>query len=363
MFIIFPQLGAISCSYYSVLHFLHTQRGKKMELTQYGFLEELLASTPWTSSSSSSSYSNGFNDFFPNGCNFSSFDEIPQMGTSISPHFPGFQTPTDFSFADQHLYGSFLEGFALPEVDSSSYTKNNETPPFVSVEEISNKNSGFPPTAMEEEEFGFMECEAAPNVCKQEMEVMGGRESNDSKMGVAELGKRRSNKAKKLDGQPSKNLMAERRRRRRLNDRLSMLRAIVPKISKMDRTSILGDTIDYVKELLERIKNLKEEDSNHASLNGISKERKSNEVLFDVERKERETRIGICCTTRPGLLLSTVNTLEALGLEIQQCVISCFNDFSMQASCSEGSSQKAVPSSDDIKEALFRNAGYGGKCL
>ena len=104
-----------------------------------------------------------------------------------------------------------------------------------------------------------------------------------------------------------------------------------------------------------------------------------------------ETRIGICCTTRPGLLLSTVNTLEALGLEIQQCVISCFNDFSMQASCSEvlflsisfniwpslflnetmlvlflcqqGSSQKAVPSSDDIKEALFRNAGYGGKCL
>lgn len=56
---------------------------------------------------------------------------------------------------------------------------------------------------------------------------------------------------------------------------------------------------------------------------------------FDVERKEKETRIDICCATRPGLLLSTVNTLEALGLEIQQCVISCFNDFSMQASCAE----------------------------
>ena len=41
-------------------------------------------------------------------------------------------------------------------------------------------------------------------------------------------------KSKKLEGQPSKNLMAERRRRKRLNDRLSMLRSIVPKISKVN---------------------------------------------------------------------------------------------------------------------------------
>lgn len=60
-----------------------------------------------------------------------------------------------------------------------------------------------------------------------------------------------------------------------------------------------------------------------------------NVTQFDVERREKQTRIDICCATRPGLLLSTVNTLEALGLEIQQCVISCFNDFSMQASCAE----------------------------
>lgn len=56
---------------------------------------------------------------------------------------------------------------------------------------------------------------------------------------------------------------------------------------------------------------------------------------FDVERRNLDTRIKICCAQKPGLLLSTVSTLKALGLEVQQCVISCFNEFSVQASCSD----------------------------
>nr|GMC56229.1 transcription factor bHLH93-like [Ipomoea batatas] len=184
---------------------------------------------------------------------------------------------------------------------------------------------------------------------------------------------KKANKSKKLHGQPSKNLMAERRRRKRLNDRLSMLRSVVPKISKMDRTSILGDTIDYMKELLERINNLQEEmemGKNELSLMSIFKNEKPNEMVvrnspkFDVEsRGEMDTRIEICCGAKPGLLLSTVATLENLGLEIQQCVISCFNDFAMQASCTKELEQREVLSSEDIRQALYRNAGYGGKCF
>jgi len=117
----------------------------------------------------------------------------------------------------------------------------------------------------------------------------------------------------------------------------------------MDRTSILGDAIDYMKELLDKINKLQDEEqelgnsnnSHHSKLFGDLKDLNANEPLvrnspkFEIDRRDEDTRVDICCSPKPGLLLSTVNTLETLGLEIEQCVISCFSDFSLQASCSE----------------------------
>ncbi|XP_044975659.1 transcription factor bHLH93-like [Hordeum vulgare subsp. vulgare] len=212
------------------------------------------------------------------------------------------------------------------------------------------------------------------SACKVEPGLAAG--ADGGAFGQGQMSVMPASRKKRVEGMPSKNLMAERRRRKRLNDRLSMLRSIVPKISKMDRTSILGDTINYMKELLERIRRLQEEmDGPEAAaaappLLSVFREVNPNEMLarntpkFEVERKEGEegdTRVEIYCVAKPGLLLSMVSTLNTLGLDIQKCVVSCFNDFTMHASCSE--MQREMMSADAIKQELFKNAGYGGGCL
>lgn len=57
----------------------------------------------------------------------------------------------------------------------------------------------------------------------------------------------------------SKNLITERNRRVRIKEGLFTLRALVPNISKMDKAAILGDAIDYIKELENKARNFQAE--------------------------------------------------------------------------------------------------------
>ncbi|KAL6978515.1 Transcription factor bhlh42 [Sarracenia purpurea var. burkii] len=51
-------------------------------------------------------------------------------------------------------------------------------------------------------------------------------------------------------------VLAERRRREKLNERFITLRSLVPFVTRMDKASILGDTIEYLKQLRTKIEDL-----------------------------------------------------------------------------------------------------------
>ncbi|CAM0947383.1 unnamed protein product [Alopecurus aequalis] len=211
------------------------------------------------------------------------------------------------------------------------------------------------------------------------------KESNGNST-VTRSGSAAEGKGKK--GMPAKNLMAERRRRKKLNDRLYMLRSVVPKISKMDRASILGDAIEYLKELLQKINDLQNELEPSPSTSSLPPTPTSFHPLTptlptlpsrvkeelcpsalpsptgqqpSVEVRLREGRvvnIHMLCARRPGLLLSAMQAIEALGLDVQQAVISCFNSFALDVFKAEQCKDGPGLQPEEIKAVLLQSAGY-----
>ncbi|ESQ54239.1 hypothetical protein EUTSA_v10027332mg [Eutrema salsugineum] len=57
----------------------------------------------------------------------------------------------------------------------------------------------------------------------------------------------------------SKNVVSERNRRQKLNQRLFALRSVVPNITKLDKASVIKDSIDYMQELIDQEKRLEAE--------------------------------------------------------------------------------------------------------
>ncbi|CAI0400702.1 unnamed protein product [Linum tenue] len=116
-------------------------------------------------------------------------------------------------------------------------------------------------------------------------------------------------------------VMAERRRREKLNERFIVLRSLVPFVTKMDKASILGDTIEYLKQLRSKIQELEARNRQLAEPQRITRsemKKKGRGAAASVEVSiiERDALLELQCEHREGLLLDMMQKLREMRIEV-----------------------------------------------
>ncbi|KAG8373811.1 hypothetical protein BUALT_Bualt11G0063900 [Buddleja alternifolia] len=143
-------------------------------------------------------------------------------------------------------------------------------------------------------------------------------------------------------------IIAERKRREQLSQRFVTLSTIVPGLKKMDKTSVLGDAIKYLKHLQERVKIL-EEQATKQTMESVVLVKKSQIMLEDEgssdeksgcydEQPLPEIEARVCnnhillrvhCEKQKGVLVNLLNKVEKLNLSVVNTNVTPFGSLAL----------------------------------
>ncbi|KAF3793573.1 Transcription factor [Nymphaea thermarum] len=197
---------------------------------------------------------------------------------------------------------------------------------------------------------------------------------------------------KQVEGASCNHVLSEERGREKLKEQFLVLRSLVPSSSKLDKASLLGDTIDYLKQLEARVEELEsykelirrkrcpdvtERTSDNYASNGsvVSKkycrhERNAstgNEPRSELQWvlckdgttdvmvtiTEKDVSVDIQCPWRESLLLEIIQAMHDLHLD-SQTIKSSMVDGILKLALRAKAKKAAGEATDDIKHALQR---------
>ncbi|KAJ9670372.1 hypothetical protein PVL29_026733 [Vitis rotundifolia] len=150
---------------------------------------------------------------------------------------------------------------------------------------------------------------------------------------------------------PSQNkehVIAERKRREKLNLQFIALSAIIPGLKKTDKASVLGDAVKYLKQLQERVKMLEDQTTkkmvesvvtvkryqlsdNETSLSYHDSDSSSKQPLLEIEARvsNKDVLIRIHCQKQKGFAVKILGEVEKLHLTVINSSFTPFGDYIM----------------------------------
>nr|QJQ51165.1 bHLH transcription factor bHLH3.8 [Gardenia jasminoides] len=170
--------------------------------------------------------------------------------------------------------------------------------------------------------------------------------------GKATAARTKEKKPESSTGRPSKtydHIAAERKRRKQLSQQFMVLSSIVPGLKKMDKTSVLGDAVEYLKYLQERVKTLEEQTAKQTiesvvlvkkSQVFLAEDKESSDEtvstvdqlpLPEIEAKicDKKVLLRIHCENQRGLLTKLISKVEKLNLTITNSSVTQFRGLAL----------------------------------
>ncbi|URD72801.1 hypothetical protein MUK42_25522 [Musa troglodytarum] len=165
---------------------------------------------------------------------------------------------------------------------------------------------------------------------KEEMAVPipgGSKRDYDTMSGQ---GSKRANMAARTASHNPEHVVAERKRREKLSQRFIALSAVVPGLKKMDKASVLGDAIEYLKRLEEKVKSLEDQAARRKAVlvkksrlcadddDSSSDEHPCGGPAPEIEARvcDKAVLIKIHCENRKGVLVKALSEIEKLHLSV-----------------------------------------------